>query len=343
MGYHVLVDGEQTGPFEIEALAEMIARGEVTATTMVWSPDMAEWAAAGSVAALSGLLVGSAASTVGGGRLRVFDAIATGFRALMAQKLRTLLIGVALIGLAFATALPILAAMIPYWDAMMGGTGTVEPSAYAIVIVVAGIATAVLALALAGGTCAVMLDAVRGQQMRVGRLLSGLSRIIPLLVATIVFAVIMAIGLAIVGGIVYAAELEILVILALPLYVLYLVYYLAMFHVMDAGAGGYAALGDAKRMIDGLGWWRMIGAALLVILIFIVITLVIMLVAGLLMLAAPGLAPDTMIEQSPWALSIGMAIAMVVRIVVTVILSMFVIAVFAAIYEQGRGRTGVST
>ena len=36
MAYHGLVDGEQTGPFEVEALA-----------MMVWSPEMAEWPGAG--------------------------------------------------------------------------------------------------------------------------------------------------------------------------------------------------------------------------------------------------------------------------------------------------------
>ena len=56
MTYHVLIAGEQTGPFEDDVVAAMIARGEVTRETHIWAAGMDEWETAGSVAALRPLL-----------------------------------------------------------------------------------------------------------------------------------------------------------------------------------------------------------------------------------------------------------------------------------------------
>ena len=52
MAYHILVEGEQTGPFEEDVVAAMIAGGAVTPTTRVWAPGMDEWQDAGAVEAL---------------------------------------------------------------------------------------------------------------------------------------------------------------------------------------------------------------------------------------------------------------------------------------------------
>jgi hypothetical protein len=47
------VNGQTTGPFDLNTLAQMAAGGQFTAQSMVWKQGMSGWAAAGSVAELA--------------------------------------------------------------------------------------------------------------------------------------------------------------------------------------------------------------------------------------------------------------------------------------------------
>lgn len=51
--FFVAVNGQQTGPFTIEQLSEMITVGNVKRETLIWKNGMAQWAAAGTVAELN--------------------------------------------------------------------------------------------------------------------------------------------------------------------------------------------------------------------------------------------------------------------------------------------------
>lgn len=51
--WHVAKDGATTGPFGQSALAQMIARGEVTRDSHLWTPGQDGWKRAGDIAALS--------------------------------------------------------------------------------------------------------------------------------------------------------------------------------------------------------------------------------------------------------------------------------------------------
>ncbi len=53
--FHVGIDGQQAGPFDMAKINQMIAEGTVTASTLVWKPGMANWQAAGDVAEISNL------------------------------------------------------------------------------------------------------------------------------------------------------------------------------------------------------------------------------------------------------------------------------------------------
>jgi len=55
--YHVAIDGRPTGPFELDALRDQKARGELAADSLVWSPGMADWAEASAVDELAPLFV----------------------------------------------------------------------------------------------------------------------------------------------------------------------------------------------------------------------------------------------------------------------------------------------
>lgn len=55
VAYHVAVNGQATGPFEMAVLQQMAANGQLTSASLVWKSGMAQWAAAGSVAELQSL------------------------------------------------------------------------------------------------------------------------------------------------------------------------------------------------------------------------------------------------------------------------------------------------
>ena len=55
VAYHVAVNGQATGPFDISVLAQMATTGQLTADSLVWKNGMAQWAKAGTVDELKNL------------------------------------------------------------------------------------------------------------------------------------------------------------------------------------------------------------------------------------------------------------------------------------------------
>jgi hypothetical protein len=53
--YFVAVNGQQSGPFDLTVLKQMVTQGQVTTATLVWKDGMTNWAAAGTVGELSQL------------------------------------------------------------------------------------------------------------------------------------------------------------------------------------------------------------------------------------------------------------------------------------------------
>ena len=53
--YFVAVGGQQTGPFDMQALSSQAAAGRLTPQTLVWMQGMAQWTPAGQVPALAGI------------------------------------------------------------------------------------------------------------------------------------------------------------------------------------------------------------------------------------------------------------------------------------------------
>lgn len=53
--YHVAINGQAAGPFDMATLQQMAANGQLTAASLVWKSGMAQWADARSVAELQGL------------------------------------------------------------------------------------------------------------------------------------------------------------------------------------------------------------------------------------------------------------------------------------------------
>lgn len=57
--YHVAVNGQQSGPFTIPQLQQLIQQGQINGQTMVWKPGMAGWELAANVGELAQLFVQS--------------------------------------------------------------------------------------------------------------------------------------------------------------------------------------------------------------------------------------------------------------------------------------------
>lgn len=53
--YHVAVNGQATGPFDISVLAQMATAGQFTADSLVWKNGMEQWVKAGTVDELKDL------------------------------------------------------------------------------------------------------------------------------------------------------------------------------------------------------------------------------------------------------------------------------------------------
>lgn len=49
VAYHVAINGQAAGPFDLSALTQMVAAGQFTADSLVWKNGMAQWAKAGTV------------------------------------------------------------------------------------------------------------------------------------------------------------------------------------------------------------------------------------------------------------------------------------------------------
>lgn len=49
IAYHVAVNGQATGPFDLSTLVQMASNGQLTADSLVWKSGMAQWAKAGTI------------------------------------------------------------------------------------------------------------------------------------------------------------------------------------------------------------------------------------------------------------------------------------------------------
>lgn len=55
--YHIAVNGQASGPFDINTLTQMATMGQLLASTLVWKAGMAQWVQADTVDELKGLFM----------------------------------------------------------------------------------------------------------------------------------------------------------------------------------------------------------------------------------------------------------------------------------------------
>ena len=53
--YHLAVNGQATGPYDVSTLTKMVATGQFIASSLVWKAGMPTWVCADSVDELKGL------------------------------------------------------------------------------------------------------------------------------------------------------------------------------------------------------------------------------------------------------------------------------------------------
>lgn len=56
VSYHVAINGQATGPFELSVLAQMASAGQLTADSLIWKAGMSQWAKAGTIDELKTVL-----------------------------------------------------------------------------------------------------------------------------------------------------------------------------------------------------------------------------------------------------------------------------------------------
>ena len=57
VAYHVAINGQTKGPFDMSVLAQMVADGQLAADSLVWKNGMAQWEKAGTMDELKGLFI----------------------------------------------------------------------------------------------------------------------------------------------------------------------------------------------------------------------------------------------------------------------------------------------
>jgi hypothetical protein len=57
--YFIAIEGQQTGPYDLQSLSSQIASGKLSRQTLVWTEGMASWTPAGQVPILEKLFAGT--------------------------------------------------------------------------------------------------------------------------------------------------------------------------------------------------------------------------------------------------------------------------------------------
>ena len=280
MTYHVLIEGEQKGPYEASSVARMIEHGEIDQATLVWTVGMADWQPAESVPELAAPIAGPTVPppplTAGPppepttetplameplpaseGRLAIGATFGQAFAAFTHQPFRALILMffyiVILVAISVGAMFSFAGSEILKAGASLGA-GLVELPLDQFLIMIATIA-------FSGGLVGVLTEMIYQRPARIKHLFAGFPRILPLFFGIIFFAVMVSAGF---------------VLLILPGIFLLFAMMLWPFFVVDSRLGPATSLGASYRGVLQLGWWRVFFAFLVTIgamfgLIFIVL------------------------------------------------------------------------
>ncbi|MDP6952246.1 MAG: DUF4339 domain-containing protein, partial [Alphaproteobacteria bacterium] len=271
MTYHVLIEGEQKGPYEASSVARMIEHGEIDQATLVWTAGMDDWQPAETVPELAALIGAASAPpppltatpppepttdmpraepiAPSGGRLAIGGTFGRAVAAFTYQPIRALILAFLYLAILFAINFGVTYAIAGPEILLAGSdpqTGPVElPPDQALIIF--GVIM-VASIGLLGGMVRVLTEMAHQRPANIAHLFSGFVRIIPLFFGIIFYAVMVSAGY---------------VLLILPGIFLMFSMMLWPFFVVDSRLGPAASLGASYRAVMRLGWWQVFVTLLL--------------------------------------------------------------------------------
>jgi len=341
--YHVVRDGDSTGPFDRETLGHMAAAGALNAESYVWTDGMEDWTRAGDVAELASLFAGqqptepaptgapiaapsgapstppSAAptmTTLADGRLPVFEALGVALTALFRHPWQALAVcfiyalvpTIVMVPLSFVLVLPFGIGADP------GAGSTISIFIFVLVIlVVTGI--------MFGGVAAFMTDLVRGAPTSVPRVFAGFRR--PVALPVYFVLAMLAIGTG-------------FMLFVIPGIFLAVCFMLTPYIMMDSNLSPTAALGASFRAVFGLGWWRNFAVALILFIITLMFLIAMMMVFGLIFGAIGLGGMATMDPEKLDAFGAPSLITYPLQLLISLPLTALYFATYAAIHEYAR-------
>jgi len=333
MAYHVLIDGEQRGPYETATVAEMIGRGEVTAETLVWTADMTDWMPARDVAELTNHFGDAPAGVSSAGRppahsiplpgdgapmlrLDIGRAFSEGFGAVLHQPIRVLGMMVVYFAIAIAAIFPYIGVTMLGWSPAADGEAA---GGFVVIILVTYIFSLAVNSALYGGLSNAMLRSVRNEPFGVGSLLAGFGRIVPLFIFFVLYIIAVSIGL---------------LLLVVPGVFLIVAFALTPFLIMDRRSGAFAGMRGSLKSVMGVGWWRTFAVMIILFVGFAAVMLVVIsgLGAGAAFMATSAAGDPTAGGASAAAI-IGIVL---IQMALGVIFAALYSGILASIYEQAR-------
>ncbi len=312
MSYHVLLDDEPEGPHSIEALAEMVARGQIGGETLVWQTGMDDWLPAASVPELAHLFgrapIPPARTTApsAGAELDITAALSTGFTAYRGAPRQTVITALLFNVLPLLVILPLILLfsfgrgiddMLAFMQSPEGG----------MALLALGFTVGVVMTVFYGGLCVFMLALIRGQPVQSGLLYLGFRR---------------AGALAGFAAFYIAGVMAGLMALVVPGIVIAVGFCLTPFIIMESGLGTAAAMAASWRAVLKLDWWRVFVIFVALFLAFMGLVLVVEVIQQIL-IAIVGALPMAVL---------GLALELAANIAVTIVSG----ATFAAVYEQAR-------
>ncbi len=305
MSYYVLIDDEQVGPLEFGAVAEMVERGAVVAETLGWTGGMADWEPVSKIPALASLFDAPRAPVspqrpAAPGQEQPLDielVFNTAVGAFKNQFGATFLVSL-LYNLVSSGILVLIFGMAVVAGITAEGDDSSTPfmrfSLIGVVLMM------VVMPILYGGLSTAMLSLVRGEPVRPGQLLAGLSRGLTLVLFWLIYAIACSIGMLflVFPGLLIAAS-----------------FMLTPFVIMESQLGTIEAMKAGYRATLSLGWWRCVFLlAVLLIALFVV-----------------SLITDLIVR------SLGSPLAtFVVTLLVNSLVTVVMVASLAAAYEQAR-------
>ena len=337
--YHVVRDGDSTGPFDRETLGHMTAAGALSAESYVWTDGMEDWTRAGDVAELAGLFAeqpptepappaapsaapnatpnaAPAMTTLADGRLPVFEALGVALTALFRHPWQALAVcfiyglvpTIVMVPLSFVLVVPF-------------GVGADPGAGSAISIFIFVFVILVVTGIMFGGVAAFMTDLVRGAPTSVSRVFAGFRR--PVALPVYFVLAMLAIGTG-------------FMLFLIPGIFLAVCFMLTPYIMMDSNLSPTAALGASFREVFGLGWWRNFAVALILFIITLMFLIAMMMVFGFIF-GAIGLGG--MATMDPEKLDAFGALSLItypLQLLISLPLTALYFATYAAIHEYAR-------